>query len=298
MIPIDIDALIRPLDPLPNVPGAEKGIEAIPDWKQTYTGRAIIMSKPSADCVDLIDIAMSTAGQARYDGHTRSLLSIAGHEVFCMMLVMWGRGRDGYDFPGHESLEYDVVTHDSHEFVTGDLTTPTKNSIELVAPGAKNGIKRIQREWDMALNDHLRLPFSPPRHDLREATVKRIDETALFLERNNLLTPPPAPWFNEEKYETVGQAFPGAGVALEVLTGLTREAMACTWLAALDLAVRKARVRRGAIPDWRYDPAMTLIAQARIKAREIKAQADAGRLTADAILHRVERFNLPNIFAP
>lgn len=88
-------------------------------WMQTYTGKKFYPTEPSAEDIDVLDIAHSLSMQCRYNGHVKDFYSVAEHCV----LVSTALQRD---YPDRPELWLEGLLHDSTEAYVGDMVRPLK----------------------------------------------------------------------------------------------------------------------------------------------------------------------------
>lgn len=140
-------------------------------WKQTITGVAYDLVRPTLDQVRSRDISHSLAFTCRYGGHVRHFYSTAEHSVL-MARYFLDRER--------EDLAREALGHDAHEYVTGDLSGPAKRLLPGYVTWENLHAYNVRR----ALGLNLSLD---PR-------VKEADACILHDERAVLLPPPPRAW--------------------------------------------------------------------------------------------------------
>lgn len=80
---------------------------------QTYSGKVFDYLNPTADMIDIEDIAHALSQICRYTGHTTEFYSVAKHSVLASELV-----------PDHLALP--ALLHDATEAYTGDMNKPLK----------------------------------------------------------------------------------------------------------------------------------------------------------------------------
>lgn len=157
-------------------------------WIQTYTGLAFDLREPTADMVDIRDIAWALSGQQRYAAHTRFPVSVAYHSVLIADWLYNDLGDPLYALAG--------LLHDAHEAYITDVPSPVLECLPYLAKEALNDVKlRI----DQAIAAKIL-----PRHRnglvglMRSDVVKSSDLRILMDERNAALGKPPKPWFTDE----------------------------------------------------------------------------------------------------
>lgn len=79
--------------------------------------KTIDLANLTPDDICAEDIACSLAGQARFNGITRPLYSVAQHSVLCSKVAPKG-------------FELAALLHDAHEYILGDIAGPSTKFIE------------------------------------------------------------------------------------------------------------------------------------------------------------------------
>ncbi len=88
------------------------------DWLQTFGGTALDLRNPTADMIDITDIAIALSRVNRFNGHTRTAYSVAQHSLVVAQLL-----RD----TGHSPLiQLQGLLHDAPEAYIADLPKPVK----------------------------------------------------------------------------------------------------------------------------------------------------------------------------
>jgi hypothetical protein len=136
-------------------------------WIQTASGRQFWPLRPSAEDVDLEDIAHALAMKCRYSGHTQQFYSVAEHSVYvsryCSQAVaLWG------------------LLHDASEAYLPDVSRPIKPHL--------TGFADIEAGVMRAMCHKFGLPHAEP------AEVKAIDTRILLNEKAVLMPHTPADW--------------------------------------------------------------------------------------------------------
>lgn len=137
-------------------------------WIQTFSGVKFDLARPRPDMVNIQDIAHSLANMCRWAGHTSFFYSVAQHSIIVSDLLpdedkLWG------------------LLHDAPEAYMGDWASPLKRLIpELYS---------LEQKLENAIWIALRLQTPKPR------SVKAMDLMVLVTEADQLLGPPPEPWF-------------------------------------------------------------------------------------------------------
>jgi hypothetical protein len=141
--------------------------DRIGDWIQTYSGRCFWPLSPSADEVDIGDIAHSLSLQCRYNGHCKVFYSVAEHSVLVSKYVapehaLWG------------------LLHDAPEAYTSDIPRPLKRCL----PEWKVMENRIME----AICDKFGMLYAEPEQ------VSYIDMAITSDERTELMNPCDQDW--------------------------------------------------------------------------------------------------------
>jgi uncharacterized protein len=134
---------------------------------QTVSGRRVNPFAPSAEDIDLGDIAVALSNQCRFGGHTRRYYSVAQHACIVSDQVLEREG-DAY-----ASLW--ALLHDASEAYLIDLPHPLKHRSEL---------GRLYREAEEGLEEIIRERFGLTGP--APAVVKEVDRAVLASERETL----------------------------------------------------------------------------------------------------------------
>lgn len=135
----------------------------IPPQILTATGRYFDFSRPTADMIDIEDIAHALSRINRFTGHTRDFYSVAQHSVAVSELV-----------PPEHALA--GLLHDASEAYMGDLSSPLKQLV----PQYKEIEQRVERA--ICARFGLVFPLDP--------SVKEADLRMLVTERRDLMPKP------------------------------------------------------------------------------------------------------------
>jgi uncharacterized protein len=141
-------------------------------WVQTYSGRCFPILHPTADDVDIEDIAHALSNLCRFAGHTKEFYSVAQHSVLVSKHV-----------PDEFALQ--ALLHDAPEAYIVDLPRPLKHS------GMVDGYKVIEDRVWAAIAEHFFL-----FEDL-DPRVKLADNRALFTEQRDLIGKQAKPWSDQ-----------------------------------------------------------------------------------------------------
>lgn len=134
----------------------------------TYTGRQFELLAPSAENVEIQDIAHALSRVCRFNGHTRTHYSVAQHSVLVSRNV-----------PSH--LRLNALLHDAAEAYIGDVTSPLKRALG-------DTYKVIEKRVERAVADRFGVDWE------MAPEVKLADLRALATERRDLLTYHPCEW--------------------------------------------------------------------------------------------------------
>lgn len=143
-------------------------------WIQTYTGKRFDLMWPTADMVDVFDMARSLAFQCRFNGAVRHYYSVAQHCVLVSLLVP-------------PELALAGLLHDGEEAYLGDIVRPMK----LLINGRTNGMLKRHSEWvNAAIGERFDIDPSLFQHP----AVMDADNRMLLHEKAVLLAPAPDVW--------------------------------------------------------------------------------------------------------
>lgn len=84
----------------------------------TISGRIVDLAAPTADMIDIDDIAHALSNICRYNGHVEYHYSVAQHSCVVHDLLAESAGSYALCLAG--------LLHDAHEAYTGDIVTPLK----------------------------------------------------------------------------------------------------------------------------------------------------------------------------
>lgn len=101
-------------------------------WMQTYSGRKFFPLEPSADDIELIDVAHGLAYTCRYGGHTKRYYSVAEHCVLVSEIIERDAKASGMPANTVQALALEALLHDSAEAFVGDMVRPLKHQPEMV----------------------------------------------------------------------------------------------------------------------------------------------------------------------
>lgn len=83
---------------------------------RTFTGKYINVLEPSAEDIDIIDIAHALSRMPRFGGHTEQFYSVAQHCIMCSCHAL-------------EEYKLEALLHDASEAYLMDLPSPVKKQI-------------------------------------------------------------------------------------------------------------------------------------------------------------------------
>jgi 5'-deoxynucleotidase YfbR-like HD superfamily hydrolase len=139
-------------------------------WIETISGKRFDLARPNPKDVDIKDIACALSKTARFNGHTRGLLSVAQHLInTAELLKEWG-----------EPVEVQLggFTHDFPEAYIHDVSRPLK---DLLGPV----YRRIEAKIDAAIMKGLKLDRVLCLTKEQWKTIKRADNVLLITERRD-----------------------------------------------------------------------------------------------------------------
>jgi len=141
-------------------------------WIQTSSGRVFPILHPTADDVDIEDIAHALSNLCRFAGHTKEFYSVAQHSVLVSKHV-----------PPEHALQ--ALLHDAPEAYIVDLPRPLKHS------GMVDGYKVVEDRVWAAVAEHFFL------FEELDPSVKEADQRALFTEQRDLIGKQAKPWIGQ-----------------------------------------------------------------------------------------------------
>lgn len=174
-------------------------------WSQTSSGVAFDLLNPRAEDVDFInDVAPALARNVRYAGNVPTgQYSIAQHCALGCDAAMQETGRT--------DIAAAFLLHDAHEFIIGDITSPTAEAIDALV---SIGLRTLTGEKDKdrkALGKSLfrsalgqlkgivdKAIFAAAGEELPTPEIAKavhaMDLRMLKVERDQLCAAPPRPW--------------------------------------------------------------------------------------------------------
>lgn len=138
---------------------------------EVASGKLLDLANPSADTIELEDIAQALSQTARFGGHLKRFYSVAEHSIFVAQLV---KARQGTP---EQVLA--ALFHDAHEAYLGDLPTPLKTLIR----DDSDVIDRAARALDLAIATKFGFGFD----SLNDSLIHDADLAALWHEASVLL---------------------------------------------------------------------------------------------------------------
>jgi hypothetical protein len=114
-------------------------------WVQLHSGAPfqLLTNMQTSKGVLSKDIAHALGSIQRYNAHTKNYYSVAEH---CCLISDWIL-REFND----NGLALAGLLHDAHEAITGDLTSPMQNVLELMNPGFKSAFRDLQHSVDTTI---------------------------------------------------------------------------------------------------------------------------------------------------
>lgn len=152
------------------------------DWCQTFLGKKVYPLDPREDEIEIVDIAHALSMMCRYNGHCLRFYSVAEH--CCHVSDYIGRTQSEHALWG--------LLHDASEAYLADIIRPVKPWLE--------GYWGIENRLMECICLRFGLPLIQP--DI----VKEIDTRILGNERDQVMAPPPEPWY------AVGEPLPGVRI--------------------------------------------------------------------------------------
>lgn len=147
------------------------------DWLITRSGVRFVIGAPTAEMVNVLDIAGALSRTCRFGGHTTHHYSVAQHSVLVADIVAEHTG---------PALVMHALLHDAAEAYIGDVIRPLKRLLP--------EYKVIEARVEEAICDAFGLrPLTPLEHDV----VKSADLIALATERRDFM---PAAWALRESF--------------------------------------------------------------------------------------------------
>lgn len=137
-------------------------------WISTASGRKYHFMRPSAEEIDLHDIAASLSKTCRFTGHPEPMYSVAQHSVLVSRRLP-------------EGLKLAGLMHDAHEAYIGDMSRPMKLSAAIFSPLAHEWLEFLKVQAREAIAAALDVPAVIPPE------VKAVDMRMLATEARDLM---------------------------------------------------------------------------------------------------------------
>lgn len=160
-VPINASVVIEANLPVSTLEG-RKG-----DWFQTIEGRQFWPFDPRPGDFSINEIAHALSQICRFNGHTKSFLSVAEHSVWVSL-----------ECDPMDAIE--GLMHDASEAYLGDMIRPLKIGMP--------EYMKVEQAVEAAIAQQFGFRFPYPE------SVKRADDAVLLAERRDLLADPPKPW--------------------------------------------------------------------------------------------------------
>lgn len=166
-------------------------------WIQTHKGRKFDLLNPTADAVDVDDVAFALARINRFTGHAHT-----GHELglgytvaqHCVLASQAIRDLCPHDLKGtryEDLLALEALVHDAHEAYTGDVSAPLKAAMRIAswAPTPYGSdFDRIEKAVWEAVATAFRVPVDA------NPLVKLVDLRLLATEAQSFMYPVHPDW--------------------------------------------------------------------------------------------------------
>lgn len=142
-------------------------------WQRMLSGRRLDLLNPSADDIEIADIAHGLARVARWNGQTvgAHALSVAQHAVIVEQIV------SDQNPTWQPQWQMAALLHDAAEYVIGDLISPFKNAIGL-------DYRTFENQLLAAIHTRFGLPAELPKYVADE--IKLGDRIAAYYEATQL----------------------------------------------------------------------------------------------------------------
>lgn len=144
-------------------------------WMQTYTGILFDLEHPTADMIEIKDIAHHLSLINRFNGATDRHYSVAQHSVIVAKYM-----------PGDATAKLCALLHDAHEAYTGDLVAPLK----FLLSRETSAFRAVEGKIQNVIGEKFGLPNGLTLWE----QVKKLDLELLMKEKELLLGPAPAAW--------------------------------------------------------------------------------------------------------
>lgn len=156
---------------------------------QIYGGKVVDLLEPKREDIDIDHIAKVLSRQYRFNGNTRTPITVAEHSIFVSDLLI----DDGLAFKG--------LLHDAHEAFFGDISTPLKQAIKALT--GQDPAKIISDKWDGIIFPAFGLTIPT---EVEHKLIKIADKSALLHEAENLMWDyTDWDYFPNKKYKPMGE---------------------------------------------------------------------------------------------
>lgn len=151
---------------------------------QTISGKIIDLTAMTAEDVEPLDIAQSTAMIARWNGHIRRWWSVGDHCIYVLNLVeKFINAHQGDDITfalggfSEDANRLAALLHDATEAYVGDVASPIKSLLP--------DYRELEHRVQSAIQDHFALPMAS-----QTFIVKAADAAALRVEAREICIRP------------------------------------------------------------------------------------------------------------
>ena len=163
-----------------NIP--QNHLEVIPrkgNWIQSFSGGQFFPLDPKMEEINIRDIAHSLSLICRFNGHCKTMYSVAEHSIRVVDIVrkLNRRAKNSY-------VELYALLHDAAEAYIGDICRPTKQMLPK--------IKEIEDDIMKVIMDSFKLTQKTTNCDfilskINYETIKRADDIMLATEQRDLM---------------------------------------------------------------------------------------------------------------
>jgi len=157
---------------------------------QTFTGKEFHFLRPTADMVDIRDVAHSLALKCRFNGHCKRFYSVAEHCCILSDYVI-----NVLKLGPREALH--ILMHDAAETYTPDMPSPMKHVLWC--------FQRLERIIEFVVMPALGVPVLLPAH------LKKLDHDIIVDEKQELMNTSVSMWEGYEDTQPLGISFPEWG---------------------------------------------------------------------------------------
>lgn len=159
-------------------------------YRHTLSGTMVSLTNPKPEQINVHDMVYALSRIPRFDGHTKGLpYSVAQHS-----LIMAKTALTEYEVYAHFAL--DILLHDAHEYLTGDIASPVSKALDLIGHGSV----RPERESPIGIMKYRiqraiykRLGLGAP---VSASLIDYFDKRMLATEKRDILSTPSSeqPW--------------------------------------------------------------------------------------------------------